>query len=81
MRVMTWAVTKVGLAMQERGSKTAQEIQRETTQEFVQLVNSSDIALMCQEFLRTDTPSVAQIAVIKDTITRDYTAMGNDKVR
>jgi hypothetical protein len=31
--------------------------------------------------LRTDTPSVAEIAVIKETITRDYSAMGNDKVK
>lgn len=81
MRVATWAVTKVGLAMQGSGSKTAQEIQCDTTQEFIQIVNLSDIALICQEFLRTNSPSVAEITVIKAIITRDYSTTGNDKVR
>jgi hypothetical protein len=80
MRVVTWAITKVGLAMQERRTKTTQELHRESTHDFLQLVNSCDIILMCTEFLRTDSPSASEVTVIKATIKKDYST-GNDKVR
>jgi hypothetical protein len=81
MRLACYAVTKVGLALQERTTKTATELYRESVSDFVQLVNTCDVVMLCQQSLRTDSPSTNDIATIKAMLIRDYgECEGDNKV-
>ena len=80
MRCACWAVTKVGLAIQEWSTKSTTKLHRESTSEFMELIDKMDIVLLCQQHLRTDAPLTDEIATIKSVLKRDYvTSM--DKVR
>jgi hypothetical protein len=80
MRLACWAVTKVGLAMQERKTKTTAELHRESTAEFMQFIDSCDVVLLCQEHFRTDCPVTEDIVAIKSTLKKDYASPTGDKV-
>jgi hypothetical protein len=80
MRLACWAVTKIGLSMQERKTKTTAELHRESTAELMQFIDSCDVVLMCQEHFQTDCPVMEDIAAIKTTSKKDYTSSNCDKV-
>jgi hypothetical protein len=82
MRLACWAATKVGLAMQERKTKTTAELHRDSTAQFIQFIDSCDVVLLCQEHFQTDScPGTEQIAAIKSTLKKNYSCVSsNDKV-
>jgi hypothetical protein len=67
--------------MQERTTKNATEIYRDSASDFKSLVESSDVVLLCQEHFRTDCPTTDEVAAIKATLIQDYVTSGsNNKV-
>ena len=80
MRLACYAVTKVGLALQERKTKSNAELHHDSISDFVNFINLCDVVLLCQEHLQTDCPSTDEIMTIKATLIHDYGSFGVDKV-
>jgi hypothetical protein len=80
-RLHCWAITKVAIALHERKTANAMQLSRESGIEFPKLIDNCDVALLCQEELRTDTPLPDDIMAIKGLLKAIYdTENGGDKV-
>jgi hypothetical protein len=64
-RFTCWAVVAAGMAVSERPAKTSLLLHSESTAEYKRIVNSSDIALMCRDSFRTDSPTAEEEYQIK----------------
>jgi hypothetical protein len=80
-RLGCWAITTVGIALQERKTTSATQLYRDSGKEFPELIDKCDVALLCQEYLRADTPLQEDIDAIKLLLKTAYgSANGGEKV-
>lgn len=80
-RLLCWAVTTVGLALQERKTSSAIQLYRESGIEFPKTIDKCDVALLCNEYLRCDTPVPEDIVAIKELLKDTFASgTGGEKV-
>lgn len=80
-RLLCWAITTVGIALQERKTSSATQLCRESGIEFSQTIDKCDVALLCQEFLKCDTPLPDDILTIKGLLKGAFASgSGGDKI-